>query len=124
MLRLDGEVVTPSVGRPYPDVDAGLFRRCLGYTDSFYVDYAEHLEVNIGGGVIKRALPFHPPASGSGKWHIAFGDIATPPSHWPDNSKRAACFSPLALDFNAEPVVPELGTAADDRRSVAVPGHA
>jgi len=67
---------------------------------------------------VGRALPFHPPLNGKGRWHIAYADAKTDASDCDAPERTASCGSGTILNLDARPKVPRVGqprTKADSR---------
>jgi hypothetical protein len=97
-LNLDEKPIFPPIGALFESVDQRCCRRCLRYTETFYAKSFEDTH-----SATPADLPYHPPARGSGKWHIRQGDTGF--SIW-GSPDAAACGATAELDLNADPLRP------------------
>jgi hypothetical protein len=108
------QALTPPVRTPYPNVDKRICRRCLAFTDSFYIRCALHLAVNINHDRIAREFPFRPPAIGEGKWHIAIHDLGLTGTLPAERAADPACGATGQANLSPDPVIPAVGTLVSD----------
>lgn len=112
--------VKTQTGEDLQKADSRLCRRCLKYTEEFYVDWVgvleEHrLQVEKRGSEeatsVERPLSFFPPASGKGKWHVPWREDPDRAS-WPVPHERQdapCCGASVLLDRETEPITPVVG---------------
>lgn len=65
-----------------------------------------------GPGSVQRAVQLHPPAKGQGKWHVTAGQVPwiAHGTYPPEDLNSPACGTVVALNLDAEPLAPPVGT--------------
>jgi len=118
VLDAGAEGMLSEVGTLYQESDERLCRRCLLYTEGFLDRWQEEQDTDDGISRVKRLLAFHPPVSGSGKWHVALMHRGGNWEGAAGHGEYSGCGPGVRLDLTTGPIVPTVGTllAAADAR--------